>query len=91
MTVTDLLRRMDSAELTEWMAFYSVEPFGDARGDIQAAIVAATMANCWRGKDKTPYKLSEFLPKFDPPKQQTADDMKKILGAAFGDSPDHNS
>lgn len=45
MTVRQLLRSMDSAELTEWMAFDRIEPFGDPRADLRAGIVASSVAN----------------------------------------------
>jgi hypothetical protein len=62
------------------MAFSQVEPFGEERADIRSAIIACTMANAWRGKNQKPFSISDFLPKFDPPKQQTIDDMKRALG-----------
>lgn len=65
MTVGDLLPRISSAELTEWMAFERIEgPIGPARGDVQAALVAMTVANVNRGKRK-PFKLNDFLPDWD--------------------------
>ncbi|CAN5334915.1 hypothetical protein BH10PSE12_BH10PSE12_02680 [soil metagenome] len=32
---------MSYAEYVEWAAFYDIEPFGDARGDLQAALIAS--------------------------------------------------
>jgi len=34
MPVRELLARIGSDELTEWMAFYQLEPFGDMRADL---------------------------------------------------------
>ena len=45
MTVREMLGRMSSAEFTEWVAYYSIEPFGEFRRDLQAGIVASTLAN----------------------------------------------
>jgi hypothetical protein len=66
MTVSRLLAETTSAELTEWMAFYQLEPFGPERGDLQAGIVAATVANVNRDakKQKKPYSAQDFMPKF---------------------------
>jgi hypothetical protein len=62
MTVADLDYRLDSAELTEWMAFEKMTgPLGRRRNDIQAATIAATIANANRGKGGRKFKLSDFL------------------------------
>lgn len=62
MTVADLDSRLDSAELTEWMAFEKITgPLGRRRGDIQAATIAATIANANRGKGSRKFKVSDFL------------------------------
>lgn len=92
MTVRELLQRIDSYELSEWMAYYSLEPFGQDRGDIGPAIVAATVANANRVPDTPPYDLKDFLPTFElePEKdlqspawrQQLA--IVELLNSAFG-------
>lgn len=62
MTVADLDSRLDSAELTEWMAFEGLTgPLGRRRTDIQTATIAATIANSNRGKGGRKFKLSDFL------------------------------
>ncbi|MCB0073270.1 MAG: DUF4035 domain-containing protein [Caldilineaceae bacterium] len=70
-THEELLDSMSGRELAEWMAFYQVEPFGDVRGDLQAGIVASTLANVYRDRKKKPkpYKPEEFMPKFERPKR----------------------
>lgn len=54
MTVRQLLNSMSSAELTEWMAYAMVEPIGDARGDVQAAIIATTFGNAFSKSQLSP-------------------------------------
>lgn len=63
----ELLERADSRELAEWQAYYRLEPFGSERGDIQAGIVASTVANVNRDskKRRKPYRPDDFMPKFD--------------------------
>ena len=61
------------------MAFAQVEPFGPERADLRAAIIACTMANAWRGKNQRPFRVSEFMPKFELPVQQTITEMKRAL------------
>lgn len=63
MPVGELLTRISAAELTEWVAFERIEgPIGSRRGDLQAAIVAATVANANRGKGSKPASPSDFMP-----------------------------
>ena len=93
MTVQELLGRVDSRELTEWMAFYQIEPFGAERGDLQAGIVASTVANVHRDpkKKREPFKPADFMPEFGkrPQSQRRPDWQKQLsfvekLNAAFG-------
>jgi len=64
MTVGDLLHRMSSRELTEWMAYYALEPFGEERGDMRAGIVASTLYNVHRGPKSKAASPEDFMPKF---------------------------
>jgi hypothetical protein len=70
-----MLSRMDSAELTEWIAFYELEPFGYEIGMLGHAITASTVANFSMAREKgaKAYKVEEFMPKFD--RKQTPDEM----------------
>lgn len=84
MTVRRLLEDTTSAELTEWAAFYEMEPFGPERGDLQAGIVAATVANVNRDpkKQKKPYNAQDFMPKFgdggrEAKSPKSADDLRR--------------
>lgn len=43
------------------MAYYQVEPFGEEREDLRAALICQTMANINRGKNTTPFKLDDFM------------------------------
>jgi hypothetical protein len=61
MTVARMLAEISSAELTEWQAYYDLEPFGDMRGDLRAGIVASTIANVM-GDPKKPMSPSDFMP-----------------------------
>lgn len=59
----ELEASMTAAEFGEWLALYAVEPWGEWRGDLQAGVVAATVANCHRGKDAAPFRPSDFIPR----------------------------
>lgn len=53
---------MSSSELTEWMVYEKITgPLGRRRGDIQVAMLAATIANANRGKGAKKATISDFL------------------------------
>lgn len=75
MTVRELLSRIDSRELSEWMAFYGLHPFGDEPADIRTGIVASTVANCMTVNGG--FKPSDFIPEYRERKEpQSADDIR---------------
>lgn len=52
---------MGYSEFVEWLAFYEVEPFGETRGDLHNAALAAVIVNANRGKKGKAAKVSQFL------------------------------
>lgn len=73
-TVAELQARMSSREFAEWLADYRIDPWDElARGDLQAALVAQTVANSMRDSEKhpNPYPFDDFVLKFreDPPEE----------------------
>lgn len=89
--VDRLLAELSTHEFDEWLAFYSIEPWGEARADVRAGIVASTIANVNRNPKyrRKPYSPQDFMPVYDkPPKPApTTDDMLRIaevLNKAFG-------
>jgi hypothetical protein len=74
MTVRELLSKLGSDEISEWMAFYQLEPFGDFRADYRSALVTSTFANAHRQKDSPPFKPEDFMPFIE--KVSTASDGK---------------
>ena len=66
MTVEELLARISSRELSEWLAYAGLEPFGPERADLRSGIVAATVANVHRDpkKRRKPYTSADFMPRF---------------------------
>ncbi|QKY79505.1 tail assembly chaperone [Streptomyces phage Lizz] len=76
MTVAELDYRMGSYELTEWMAFEKMTgPLGRRRGDIQAATIAATVANSNRGKGGRKFKIADFLVEYGRAARKTPEQM----------------
>ena len=87
MTVAELLARVSSKELTEWMAFDRLEPFGTNTQYLGPAITSSVVANVNRPKSKKAMKPEDFMPKFKKKKKQTTGDMIGIaahLTAALG-------
>lgn len=60
----EMLMRMSSEEISEWMAFFQVEPFGVDVEMYGPAIVAATIANVNRSKNQKAYSPEDFMPKW---------------------------
>lgn len=74
MTIGDLLSRLDSAELSEWMAFYNLEPFGPEAEAYRSSLLAAQIQN-YSGFAKKAAQPKDFMPKRDriqTPEEQLA-------------------
>ena len=84
MTVRELLERIDSRELSEWTAFFEIEPWGTEVDDWRAGLVASTIANVNRDpkKQKKPFQPKDFMLERDkePTPTQSPEDHQKILG-----------
>ncbi|MGE5585721.1 MAG: hypothetical protein ACM309_09385 [Bacillota bacterium] len=83
MTVGELLRRTSSRELSEWIAFFSLEPWGTEVEDWRAGLIAATIANANRDpkKRRKPYEPQDFMPRRDAParEEQSWEEQAKVL------------
>jgi hypothetical protein len=65
-TVTEIEQQMPCRELGEWYAFNSLEPLGEARADLRAALIAFACAAPWSKSAK----LTDFLLDFDRKENQ---------------------
>lgn len=81
MTVRELLARIDSRELTEWAAYFGLEPWGTEVDDWRAGLVASTIANANRDpkQRREPYQPKDFMPDREPKPKQDAESHEKIL------------
>ena len=61
-SVRRLQHTLDAREFAEWKCYFGLEPFGQDRSDIGAAMVAYTVAGCLGGASGM--KPSDFLPRF---------------------------
>jgi hypothetical protein len=89
MTVGEMLDKISSAELTEWMAYYQLDPFGNERNDLHSGIIASTVVNSQRTKksDKV-YVPKDFMPDYDrepiePEKPEVMEEKAKIIAQMF--------
>lgn len=79
-TVGELDATLGSGELTEWKAFYAMEPFGAFRDNLHAGVVAAAIVNVNRARrgDKV-YGPSDFLLRTE--EEQRKEMTRRTLGA----------
>ena len=66
--------------MSEWIAYASIEPFGERPAYQRAGIIAATIANVYRKKEAKPFTEKDFMPP-EPTikKKQTVEEMKEIF------------
>lgn len=84
-TVGELARRMELDEFYTWIAYSLMEPFGDDRADWRAAMQMALTANMNRPKGRAPYKVKDFLLRFDDATrpEATIEQMEMALYARY--------
>lgn len=75
-TVEELLDRCSSRELSEWMAYDSIEPFGQLRDDARIALLASTVVNM---VSKKKVKVQDFMPFLKEDRTQTPEEMLAIM------------
>ncbi len=83
MSLRQCRAEVDEAELDEWAAYATLEPFGEERADARAALIAFTVARSQHsGKGRKP-RFEDFLLSFggDEParREQTPDEMAAVM------------
>lgn len=78
-----MLHEMPSHLLTEWMAYYGIEPFGDELLDVHFAEMRSILYNSNRAKntqaiEPKKMRLWKIVEAFDP--QRYFDHLKAALG-----------
>ena len=71
-----MLREVPSIELAEWMAYYTLEPWGEDRADLRSAIVASLIHNT-NAKRSRPVR--DFMAYQEPRPPQTPDEMREAM------------
>lgn len=81
-TVGELLARISSRELTEWMTYEQVTgPLGGRRSDVHMSVLASVVANSQRSKGR-PLTPKDFLPAWDGKQRMSAEDMFAAVSQA---------
>ena len=79
MTVEEMLARISSRELTEWMRYERVcGPLGAERDNLHAGLVAAAIYNVNRERGRKAFRPQDFLFEFEasePSAEQTPQDL----------------
>ena len=77
--VDALLARLSSRQISEWMAYDSLDPFGEERADLRFGMLMALLANINRDPKarKEPYTAEEFMPRFGGQEQDGQDEQDK--------------
>ena len=88
MTVAELLDKVSSRELAEWMLYFQLEPWGTEIDLYGHAMTTSTLMNIYRGKDTEAVSPFEVMPKFDvKPADEAIDEtinMVTMLNAMYG-------
>lgn len=79
LNVDKMLRKMTAKRFLEWEHYSRIEPFGEQRGDYQAASIATVIANSTRGTKQEPFKIEDFLLKFEEPKKRQTPDQQLAI------------
>jgi hypothetical protein len=75
-------RRLTARQLRDWEVFNSVEPIGDVRGDVQAAIIAQATVSPYRKKGHKPPALKDFMPFYHEDDTPRAKILRNFLSYA---------
>ena len=83
MPVWEMLERMPSSELSEWLAYEMENPFGPEIDNWNSANIAATLLNVNRSKRSDPIaKASDLMPSYKPKEDEYSEDrdIAKVQG-----------
>jgi hypothetical protein len=88
--VRELLASISSEELTEWMAFDQLDPFGAQRDNMHAAVIANVLATV-HAKEGHVFKINDFMLEFGKPavpeKGMSQQEILAMIRDRFGRAP----
>ncbi len=81
MTRARLVREMSREELTEWIAFSQLEPFGAEFDEYRSALIASVIAEVNRNRKKRgkAFAPKEFMQKWGRPEEGKASTPESML------------
>lgn len=59
--VDEMLSELTAGQLTEWEAFFMLEPWGESVQNYRFAALSSLLANIFRTERSKPYGLEDFL------------------------------
>jgi hypothetical protein len=65
-------------------AYHKISPIDDSRGDLQAGIIASTVARCAGNKDASPMDFMPFEKRDDMSDEQRFEKLANMLEASRG-------
>lgn len=76
-TVAELEEELSARELKEWMAFYSIEPWGEYRADVRSAMVSMLLYGANKGRNAPKLTIKDFMPFAEKEEVSQADQVKR--------------
>ncbi len=76
-----MLSEISSRDFAGWMAYSRLEPWGEERDDLRMGIIASTIANANRPKNKKAYRPQDFMPDFEMETEEQA--QARLMARAF--------
>lgn len=73
--MAELGESMGAAELTEWIAFFELEPWGEERMDLRFATLNSILVNALRGKGQKPVTPADLMPDFGGDRKERGIDL----------------
>lgn len=72
------VENLTTKEINEWIAFYTLNPFGEERMDLRFALMTAHLLTPHIKKGHKP-KLSDYMINFEPKRQMTPEEIRNVL------------
>lgn len=69
---------LSQQQLSEWLAFYNADPWGEERSDWRNAISTSVLFNLHKAKNCPPLKVKDLLYHQPPVRPQTAEEMRRV-------------
>ncbi len=65
----------------DWIAYAEIDPFGGVRGDINAGVIAATIANVNRDpkKRRKAFAIEDFMPFLKQKPENLSDKIRRAM------------